>query len=233
MNNNTIAIIPARGGSKRIPRKNIKDFLGRPIIANSIKAAIDSNLFDEVMVSTDDEEIADVAIKLGARVPFFRSLQNSTDFAGTAEVLMEVLRNYEQQGRKFKNACCIYPASPLISVQSLTEAHTLLESNKFDNVFPICQFSSQFFRALRLNQLNKVEMIWPENLEKRSQDLSASFYDAGQFYWFNVNAFLDSKQILTTSTGAIVLDEMHTHDIDTMVDWKIAEMKYKINNNIL
>lgn len=233
MNNKVLAIIPARGGSKRIPRKNIKDFIGKPIISYSIQVALDCNLFDEVMVSTDDEEIAELAIKYGAKVPFLRSIENSNDLAGTAEVLVEVLRNYEKLNKEYDRTCCIYPASPLITVQSLAETFNLLDTKKLDNAFPVCQFSSSIWRALKFNDSNKIEMIWPENETKRSQDLPTAFHDAGQFYWFKTKKFLESNQILTGSTGTIILDELHAQDIDTLTDWKMAEMKYKIIHNIV
>lgn len=232
MRGEVLAIIPARGGSKRIPRKNIKDFLGKPVIAYSIQVAFDCGLFDEIMVSTDDEEIAEIARKHGAKVPFLRSLENSNDHAGTAEVLCEVLNNYSKIGKEYKVVCCIYPASPLISIKSLQETFTLLSTNRFDNVFPICKYSNSIWRALSLNNENKVGMVWPENEMKRTQDLPYAYYDAGQFYWFNAKKFMSSQNILTGNTGAIVLDEFHVQDVDTLNDWKIAEIKYKIIHNI-
>ena len=233
MKQKTLAIIPARGGSKRIPRKNIKDFLGKPIISYSIQNALDSKLFDEVMVSTDDKEIAEIALQYGAKVPFFRSEVNSNDYALTAEVLVEVLNNYKKKNILFERACCIYPASPLITVESLKNAHDLLDKNSVDNVFPVCKFSNSIWRALNLDPNNKISMIWPENETKRSQDLTQAFHDAGQFYWFNVNKFLATRHFLTGLTSAIVLDDLHTQDIDTMDDWKLAEIKYQVINNII
>ena len=227
-----LCIIPARGGSKRIPRKNIKDFLGKPIIAYSIQTALDSNLFDEVMVSTDDEEIAEIGIKYGANVPFLRSAESSNDYASTADVLLEVLHNYAEMNKEYSAACCIYPASPLISVQSLSDSFKLLVANKVDSAFPVCQFSYPIWRALNLNNENKIGMIWPENESKRSQDLPSAFHDAGQFYWFTTKKFIDTPHILTGNSGAIVLDELHVQDIDSITDWKIAEIKYKLIHNI-
>lgn len=228
-----LAIIPARGGSKRIPRKNIKDFLGKPVIAYAIQTALDSGLFDEVMVSTDDIEIAEVAKRYGAKVPFLRSIENSNDFAGTAEVLIEVINNYKKLNRNFSKTCCIYPVTPLITIATLKEAYDLLEKNQLDNSFPVCEFSNSIWRALKLDDSNRVGMIWPENENKRTQDLPTSYYDAGQFYWLDTQKFIDSGEFLTTATGSIVLDELHTQDIDTMMDWKMAEIKYKILNNIV
>lgn len=223
-----LAIIPARGGSKRIPRKNIKDFLGKPVIAYSIQAALESGLFAEVMVSTEDEEIAEVAKRYGASVPFFRSAENSNDFAGTNEVLTEVINNYRKLNRTFLKTCCIYPVAPLISVETLKMAFDLLDSHGMDNSFPICEYSSPIWRALKMEAGNRVEMIWPENESKRTQDLPSAYYDAGQFYWFDTQKFLDSGDFFTNATGSIILDGLHVQDIDTLMDWKLAEMKYKI-----
>jgi len=228
---NNIAIIPARGRSKRIPRKNIKNFLGKPIIAYSIEATLNSNLFTEIMVSTDDEEIAEIALKYGAKVPFLRSKQNSDDYAGTSVVLLEVLNNYIEKNINFDLACCIYPTAPLLKQANIIKAHNLLINEKFDSVFPVVKFSYPIFRALKIEN-NKVKMIWEENLTKRSQDLPDAFHDSGQFYWFKVNEFLNSKKLFTENIGAIVLDENEVQDIDNETDWKLAEMKYKLLNEI-
>lgn len=232
MTHQAIAIIPARGGSKRIPRKNIKSFLGKPAISYSISAALESNLFDEVMVSTDDEEIANIAIKYGAKVPFLRSPETSNDFAGTAAVLEEVLKNYKKNGNTFNIACCIYPVAPLISVPKLKEAMNLLTENKLDSCFPVCRYSSPIWRAIEMNSEKKIKMIWPENENKRTQDLPSAYFDAGQFYWFNTHNFLRTGEFLTDATGAILLDDLHVQDIDTMTDWKLAELKFKLINAI-
>lgn len=224
-----IAIITARGGSKRIPRKNIKGFLGKPIIAYSIEAALQSKLFDTVMVSTDDAEIAEVAKKYGAEVPFYRSAENSNDFAGTAVVIEEVLLELKKLGKEYTHACCLYPTAPFINTQTLTQAYTLLKENKYKSVYPVCAFSYPIQRALQFNE-NKIEMMYPENLQKRSQDLPKAYHDAGQFYWLETESFLKEKQILTQNTGAIILDELQVQDIDNETDWKLAELKYKTIN---
>ena len=225
----TLAIITARGGSKRIPRKNIKNFLGKPIIAYSIETAINSKLFDEVMVSTDDKEIAEVAKKYGAKVPFLRSEENSNDFATTAEAIEEVLKEYENKSKKFDIFCCIYPTSPLISLEDLKRGFDLIKNKKFDSVFPIVQFSYPIQRGLRLKN-NQVKMIWPENKNKRSQDLEEIYHDAGQFYWMKVNKFIDQKNIFSQNAGAIILKETQVQDIDNEEDWMLAEIKYKMLN---
>jgi pseudaminic acid cytidylyltransferase len=221
-----IAIITARGGSKRIPRKNIKDFLGKPIIAYSIEAALASNLFDEVMVSTDDDEIAQIACSFGAKVPFLRSGKSSDDFATTAEVLQEVLASYKAIDKEYTYACCIYPTAPFVDAPSLTKAFTLLTEKALDSVFPIQRFSFPIQRALVFKD-SKLAWLQPENAKKRSQDLEARYHDTGQFYFFNVPAFLVSGSVLTSNSSGIEINEMEAHDIDTEEDWKVAEFKYR------
>jgi pseudaminic acid cytidylyltransferase len=226
-----LCIITARGGSKRIPRKNIRDFCGKPIIAYSIEIALKSEIFDEVMVSTDDEEIAEIAIKYGAKVPFMRSKKNSDDYSGTADVLLEVLEGYQSKGHDAQYACCIYPTAPFISIDLLKESRSLLTDKNVDSVFPILQFSFPIQRALKKNQFGFVEMFSPENLTKRSQDLEPAYHDAGQFYFFNVHKFLETKKLWMERSSGIVLSELDAHDIDTEEDWKIAEFKYHYRNN--
>ena len=222
-----ICIIPARGGSKRIPRKNIKEFLGKPIIAYSIKAALDSGLFDEVMVSTDDIEIADIAKKFGANVPFFRSTKNSDDFATTFDVIEEVIKVYKSQGKVFENICCIYSCAPFTTSEILLKAYDLLIQKKFDTVFPIIAYSFPIQRALRINQ-GKVSMILEDNLNIRSQDLEKSFHDAGQFYWCNTKQLIISEKLINSNSGGIEISELDAQDIDTNRDWNLAELKYQL-----
>jgi N-acylneuraminate cytidylyltransferase len=223
-----VAVITARGGSKRIPGKNIKLFRGKPIIAYSIETALQSGLFDMVMVSTDNKEIADVAKKYGAEIPFFRSEVNSNDYSVTADVIAEVIHQLHGIEKKFDNVCCIYPTAPFISKESLREAFILLKEKKHHTVFPVCQFSYPILRALKINDDGKVEMLWPENINKRSQDLEPTFHDAGQFYWINITAFLKEPKIFTPNSGAIVLSEIQVQDIDNETDWKIAELKHSL-----
>ena len=222
-----VAIITARGGSKRIPRKNIKAFRGKPIIAYSIETALQSGLFDYVMVSTDDDEIATISKQYGAQVPFIRSKQTADDFSGTADVILEVVNDLKTNGKQFENACCIYPTAPFISKQTLNEAYDLMIVNKFDTVFPVCAFSYPIQRALEIKN-SKTSMIWSENLNKRSQDLQQTYHDAGQFYWININSFLKEKKLFTQNTGSIILNELHVQDIDNETDWKIAELKHSL-----
>ncbi|WP_233267611.1 pseudaminic acid cytidylyltransferase [Algibacter sp. L1A34] len=209
-----IAIIPARGGSKRIPRKNIKPFLGKPIIAYSIEAALKSNLFDEVMVSTDDEEIAKIAREYGAKVPFLRSKDNANDFAVLADVVQEVVGNYKKKNNNFDNICCILPTAPFVTSSKITEAFKKLVEGNFNCVFPVLEFSFPIQRSLKIEN-NKVSMVWNEHLNTRSQDLEPRYHDSGQFYWTNTKAFLNEQKILTTNSGAIIISELQAQDIDT------------------
>lgn len=226
-----LCIIPARGGSKRIPGKNIKDFLGKPIIAYSIEAAMNSGLFDEVMVSTDDWEIAAVAKKYGASVPFLRSPNTATDFATTFDVIQEVVQEFEVLNKKFNCICCIYACAPFVTNKKLIESFQILQENKFDSVFPIMPYGFPIQRALKIEE-EKVSFFYPEFSVSRSQDLEKSFHDAGQFYWMNALVCLEKKQILTTNSGSIVLSELEGQDIDNEVDWKLAELKYELLQSI-
>lgn len=226
----SVAIITARGGSKRIPKKNIRPFLGKPIIAYSIETALNSKLFSEVIVSTDSEEIASVAFNYGASVPFMRNDKTSGDFATTADVLLEVIQQLHKIGRSFEYACCIYPTAPLITIKSLTNAFNLMREEKFDAVFPVCSYSYPVQRSLNINSIGKVAMNWPENLEKRSQDLPPFYHDAGQFYWIDVLKFINKRKLFTDNAGAIILKELEVQDIDNETDWKLAELKFQLRN---
>ena len=222
-----ICIIPARGGSKRIHLKNVKKFLGKPIIAYSIQAAIDSELFDEVMVSTDDPEIAEIAEKYGAKTPFLRSKKNSDDFATTFDVIEEVIQVYKNHGKEFENLCCVYSCAPFVTSELLLKAYDKLVGEKFETVFPIIAYSFPIQRALRVNQ-GKVSMILEDNLNIRSQDLEKSFHDAGQFYWCNTKQLLSSEKLITLNSGGIEISELDAQDIDNEMDWNLAELKYQL-----
>ena len=222
-----IAIIPARGGSKRIPRKNIKEFLKKPIIAYSIEAAINSNIFDEVMVSTDDTEIAEIAKKYGAKVPFSRSHEMSNDMAMTAPVLIEVLDEYKKLGQDFEYCCCIYPCAPFINPQRLKDGMDLLVKSGVDSVLPIVKFSYPPQRCLVIRD-GQVQMLHPENYNVRSQDLESYFHDVGQFYCLKLSSLIKEEKLYCENTLPLELPESEVQDIDTDEDWKIAEMKYKI-----
>jgi len=226
-----IAIITARGGSKRIPKKNIRSFLGKPIIAYSIEVALKSGIFDEVMVSSDSEEIADIAISYGAKVPFFRSEKNSDDYSTTSDVIEEVLLKYKELGKEFQYFCCLYSTAPFVTIEKIKEAFDMLKSNIFDAVFPVVKFGYAIQRALKIDD-NFIKMIYPENIDKRSQDLSPAYHDCGQFYFMKTDVFLKQKKMFVEKSAALIMGEMETQDIDNEDDWKIAELKYKILNRI-
>lgn len=222
-----VAIIPARGGSKRIPYKNIKEFCGKPILAYSIRAAVDANLFDEVMVSTDDEQIARVAMDYGAVVPFMRSAENAGDFAVLKDVLNEVLRKYNDCGRVFDEVCCILPTAPLIDANDIVASYKILEALNCISVIPVVKYSYTIFRSLKIEN-GKLAMNWPENFLKRSQDLPEAYHDAGLFYWHTKRYFVDCVDGFGEDAHPYIIDELKAHDIDTESDWRIAELKYKL-----
>jgi pseudaminic acid cytidylyltransferase len=225
---NALCIIPARGGSKRIPRKNIRPFAGRPIIAHPIAAALESGCFDEVMVSTDDAEIAAVARECGATVPFMRSAANSTDHAGSNDVFAEVLQRYAAAGRRFEFACGIYPTAALLTPARLREGFERLQSDPtLTTVLPVQRFSFPIQRAVALRG-GRATMFQPEHFKSRSQDLEPAFHDAGQWYWLRVAAFLRTRELMGPNCAAIVLDEREAQDIDNEDDWSLAEMKYQL-----
>lgn len=225
----SLAIIPARSGSKRIPGKNIKDFFGKPVIAYSIQVALDCGLFDEVMVSTDDLEIAEIAKVHGAQVPFLRSEKNSDDHATTFEVIKEVLTTYRTKlNRSFDQLCCIYPAAPLITDSQLKKGFEKLTSGKFDSVFPVVDFGYPVWRGMELSESGKMNFIWPEFLNSRSQDLKKVYHDAGQWYWMNVASM--GSSVFTDNSSSIILKEEEVQDIDNPSDWKLAELKYQMRN---
>lgn len=219
-----LAIIPARGGSKRIPRKNIKDFCGKPIIAYTIKTALESELFDQVIVSTDDEEIKNIAESYGANVPFYRSKENSSDTATTVDVLLEVV---DKLNLEVQNICCLYPTSPLLKTHTLNESFKTFNSGDFDSLVPVCQFSYPPQRSLILKD-NHLEFNFSEFEKTRSQDLEPWYHDAGQFYWITDSALKSQKSLFTAKTGSFLLDELTVQDIDNELDWKLAEIKYKL-----
>ncbi len=221
INSNNLCIIPARGGSKRIPRKNIKEFLGKPIIAYSIEAAIHSNLFEEIMVSTDDAEIAEIAKHYGATVPFMRSAQSSTDYAPLAAVVDEAVVWLDQTQNHCSHICLILPTAPFILQRNVSDAYNLIIEKRFDSVRPVVKFSYPIQRAFRLTG-HSVEMMMPEHLKTRTQDLEPAYHDAGQFYWMT-----REKTLRGTNRGALIINDILAQDIDSEEDWLIAEMKYR------
>ena len=221
-----LAIIPARGGSKRIPHKNIKEFLGKPIIAYSIEAALKSGLFDEVMVSTDDAEIAAIAKQYGANVPFMRSDETANDHAIIADVLNDVLNCYDKLGKHFDNMCCILATAPLLRVGDLQNAYNKLIQSDFVTVIPIVQFSFPIMRSFKMDEKGMIEFNWPEYYPVRSQDIPPAYHDAGMFYWHKIEEW---RKGVDYKSG-YVLDDVYVQDIDTETDWKLAEMKYQLLN---
>lgn len=222
-----IAIITARGGSKRIPHKNIKEFCGKPIIEYSIEAAKQAGIFDTVMVSTDDNKIAEIAKNAGAEVPFMRSAETSNDYATTADVLMEVLEKYKERGIRYENACCIYPTAPFVTENKLRQAMEMLVNEKKDSVIPVVPFSFPPLRGMVIND-GKLEYKWQEYAMKRSQDLEEIYHDCGQFYVFRVKSFEKEKKLVTDNTAGMIISELEVQDIDNETDWELAEMKYRL-----
>jgi pseudaminic acid cytidylyltransferase len=223
-----IAIITARGGSKRIPRKNIKNFCGKPILQYSIEAALGSEMFDEVMVSTDDREIAEIAKECGANIPFFRSDKTSGDYASTEDVLVEVINEYKKNGKEFDTYCCIYPTAPFLTGGILREAVRKFEAEKADFMTPVVRFS---YPPQRCQIIENGQLVrkWPEYKYTRSQDLEPWYHDAGQFYIGNIECLLKNGM----SNGVnipYIMEEIRVQDIDTEEDWKIAEMKFRLIN---
>ena len=223
----TIAIITARGGSKRIPKKNIKEFMGKPMLAYAIGAAKKSELFDMVMVSTDDKEIAGVAKNYGAEVPFMRSTKTSSDYAITYDVLEEVLTEYKKLNIGFDMVCCIYPCVPFLTADSLRKAYNQMLSDSNDAIMPVCKYPVPIEWAMIISEGKLVPNDRAAQLI-RSQDLVPKYYDVGMFYFCRISALLEHKTLVPPNTGAYIIDETECQDIDTMEDWKYAELKYKI-----
>jgi pseudaminic acid cytidylyltransferase len=222
-----IAIIPARGGSKRIPRKNIKEFLGKPIIAYSISAALESNMFEEVIVSTDDKEIAEIAVKYGAKVPFLRSFENSQDHSTTIDVIKEVLNWYTQLECYFDQVTCIYPCSPFVTRELIVESYDLL-IDPVDVVFPAIAYGHPIQRAFTLDENNYINLFFDNDIQKGTQFFQKCFHDAGMFYTFDIKSILKSNSLRTENTKAIQISELKAQDIDNLDDWKLAELKFKM-----
>ena len=224
---NAVAIIPARGGSKRIPRKNIKLFHGIPLIAYSIKVALKSKLFDKVIVSTDDEEIAKIAIKYGASVPFIRPIQLSDDFTGTGAVVNHALEYLKSVGETYDFVCTIYATAPFLDEKYLIEGFEKLKSSNAKNAFSCTSMPFPIQRTFKITQNERCEMFWPENFPKRSQDLEEAFQDAGQFYWTNLNIKSDDI-IFGKDSIPVILPRFLVQDIDTLEDWQRAEIMYEV-----
>ena len=219
-----VAIIPARGGSKRIPRKNIKLFCGQPIIAWTIKAALNSECFDRVIVSTDDHEIADTARKYGAEAPFVRPSELANDYVGTIPVVRHAIEWLHADGCISEEVCCLYATAPLILIEDLRQGLVTLKEYECDYAFSVTDYAFPIQRAIRLDSEGKIEMVCPENFKIRSQDLERAYHDAGQFYWGRAKAWLEEKKIFSSSSKPIILPRYRVQDIDTHDDWKRAEL---------
>lgn len=224
-----IAVIPARGGSKRIPRKNVKDFGGRPMIAWAIGAALESCLFDKVVVSTDDEEIASIARTHGAETPFVRPSELANDTAGTVPVIAHALREMANSGTHCDYAACIYPCTPFLRAQDLKDAFDILTATGQDFVYPVVEYPHPTFRAMRRNAEGKMEFVFPECEMMRTQDLESTYHDAGQFYWGKASAWLAEKRMHTAGIGMVV-PSWRFVDIDNEDDWRRAEMLFKLED---
>ncbi len=224
-----IAVIPARGGSKRIKKKNIKLFLGRPIISYSIKAAINSKIFDRVIVSTDCNKTMIVSKKYGAEILFQRPKSLSGDYVGTREVVSHAASWLNKNISKPKFICCLYPTAPLLNVSDLKKSYKIIKSNKWKYVFSASKFSYPIQRAFYLDKLKKVRMFNSKNFNRRSQDLKSAYHDAGQFYWGSYESWQSKTPIFGKESTFHLVPKLRVQDIDDLEDWKIAEKLYKIN----
>jgi len=222
-----IAIIPARGGSKRIPRKNVRPFCGRPMIAWPIEAACGSELFDHVIVSTDDTEIAETAREVGAEVPFMRPAELADDNTGTIPVMAHATSWAQEQGWPVESVCCIYPTAPMISLDDLAEGLRLLGQGSHDFVFSATDYAAPIFRAFIQPEGGGVEMVFPEHFRSRSQDLPRALHDAAQFYWGRPEAWLTAKTLFGPRATALLIPRWRVQDIDTPEDWHRAEALFR------
>lgn len=224
---NRLCIIPARGGSKRIPRKNLRHFRGLPMLGWSIRAARESGCFTRILVSTEDDEIARVAMELGAEVPFRRSMEAASDHATTADVLVETLDRLAADQQTFTAVCCLYATAPFVTPNNLLSGLKKLESGSFDVVLPVARFDYPIWRSLKMETDGRLLMNWPEHRDSRSQDLPAAYHDAGQWYWFRPAALYRDGSLLGTNTGGIILPPELVQDIDNEDDWRMAEWKHE------
>ncbi|MBY0578110.1 MAG: pseudaminic acid cytidylyltransferase [Burkholderiales bacterium] len=219
-----VAVIPARGGSKRIPRKNIRDFCGKPMLAWSIEAAKSSGLFDHIIVSTDDDEIAGAALAWGAEVPFSRPAALSDDHAGTTDVIAHAARWMLDQGWTVRAVCCIYATAPFILVEDLKRGIAALESGNRAYAFSATEFAAPIFRAFHQLADGGIEMFFPEHYSTRSQDLPTALHDAGQFYWGRPSAWMEGKRVFDRHSVPIIIPRWRVQDIDDEDDWTRAEL---------
>lgn len=222
-----VAIIPARGGSKRVARKNIRDFCGKPMIAWSIEAAKSSRVFDRVVVSTDDAEIAATARRHGAEIPFMRPAELADDMTGTRDVIVHAIRALAEMKAGPEIVCCLYPTAPFVRIDDLRNALYRLETEGADYAFSVTSFPYPIQRALRIGEDGGLSMFWPEHRWTRSQDLAEAFHDAGQFYWGRAQAYLEGRDAFASGSIPIVLPRFRVHDIDTEEDWERAELVFR------
>ena len=222
-----LAVIPARGGSKRIPGKNTRDFCGKPIMAYSIEAARESYLFEKIIVSTDSEEIAKVAERYGAEIPFMRPSELADDYTGTDAVVVHALEWMLQEGLEIEYVCCIYSTAPFLQPEFLKQGFEILQKKKCDSAFSVTTFPYPIQRALKIDKRGRVGMFWPEHKESRSQDLLEAYHDAGQFYWAETKGFLKEKTFFSENTLPVILPRYLVQDIDTIEDWVRAENMFK------
>lgn len=225
-----IAVIPAREGSKRIPGKNIRPFFGRPIIYYSIKAAIDSNLFDRVIVSTDSDKITDIAVQSGAEAPFVRPSDISDDFTPLTDVVHHALTQLQSEEKSYKYICCILATAPFVRIEDLKRGLDIIKEKNAASAFTVTTYPFPVFRALKITEEERLEMLWPEHKLSRSNDLPEAYHDAGQFYWLDAGKFLKSREIYSTDAVPIIVPRFMVQDIDTEEDWDTAEKIYKIIN---
>lgn len=223
----TVALIPARGGSKRIPRKNVKLFAGRPMIAHSLRAAQAAGVFDRIIVSTDDAEIASVAREQGAEVPFLRPAELADDLAGTDAVLVHALDWLAARGTPADRFCCIYATAPFLQAEDLRRGLAELEAHRAATAFAVTSYPYTIFRSLRLDPAGRLEMFWPENFAKRSQDLPEAWHDAGQFYWGHTARYLVERRLFSTNSVPVFIPRQRVQDIDTPEDWAVAELMFQ------
>lgn len=227
-----VAIIPARGGSKRIPRKNIREFAGKPMLAHSIIAARQSGLFDHIIVSTDDDEIAEVACAWGAEVPFKRPAELADEFTSTVSVIAHAIRFLRERGDDPDYVCCIYATAPLMLAKDLREGFQLLTQTAACYAFSVASFAFPVQRALRITSSGSVDAFYPEYRDARSQDLEQGWHDAGQFYWGIASAFMENKAIFSSHSQAVILPRCRVQDIDTEEDWLRAEMMFRVRQEL-
>ena len=223
-----LCVIPARGGSKRIPRKNIKSFCGQVMIGYSIKAALDSQCFDQVIVSTDDAEIAEVAKSFGASVPFLRPEFLANDYAGTIPVIKHAIEWFDDQNQLPSEVCCLYATAPFVQADAIRRAYKKMMQDQVDYCFTVTSFASPIQRAIKVTAENRIEMLHPENLETRSQDLEESYHDAGQFYWGKAESFRQQKPLFSKGATPYILPRHLVQDVDTLEDWRRAELMYQV-----